>query len=172
MYEYARGIALARTWRVAETTVLTAALDERARTARSSAKPDDDAAKTIADMQATLSSELKAEVAFARGDIDAALAAERDAIKSEETMGGEPPLLASGRQLALGDLYMRAGRYADAEVTFRADLAKQPGSGWALRGLYIAVAAEKRDADARALRADWARAWQEADAPLKPAAGS
>ena len=84
-------------------------------------------------MLTTLSSQLKAEAAFARGDVEAALAAEREAIRAEEAMGGEPPLLAGGSQVALGDLLLRAGRHAEAEAAFRADLALQPGSGWASR---------------------------------------
>jgi hypothetical protein len=144
-------------------------LDERARTARSAAKPDDDFAKTMAEMLATLSSQLKAEVAFARGDVDAALVAEREAIRAEEAVGGEPPLLAGGIPIALGDLLLRARRYAEAEAVFRADLALQPGSGSALRGLQVAVAAQNRSAEAQQAQAKWARAWQEADLALRPA---
>jgi tetratricopeptide (TPR) repeat protein len=169
MFEYARGIALARTGRVAEAEVIVVSLDERVRTARAAAKPDDDFAKAMTEMLAALSSQLKAEVAFARGDVDAALAAEREAIRAEEAMGGEPPMLAAGSQVALGDLLLRAGRYAEAEAAFRADLAVQPGSGWALRGLHAAVAAQNRGAEAQQVQAEWARAWQEADAALRPA---
>ena len=172
MFEYARGIALARTGRVAETEVMVVSLDERVRTARAAAKPDDNFAKMMTEMLTTLSSQLKAEVAFARGDVEAALAAEREAIRAEEAMGGEPPLLADGSQVALGDLLLRAGRYAEAEAAFRADLALQPGSGWALRGLQVVVAAQNRGAEAQQLQAEWARAWQEADVALRAAPGS
>lgn len=172
MFEYARGIALARTGRVAETGGLVAALDERLGTARAAAKPDDDFAKMMVERLVMLSSQLKAEVAFARGDVDAALAAGREAIRAEEAMGGEPPLLAGGSQIALGDLLLRAKRYAEAEAAFRADLALQPGSGWALRGLQAAVAAQNRDAETQQVQAEWARAWQEADAALRPATRS
>ncbi len=167
MFEYARGIALARTGRVGETAVIVVSLDERVRAARAAAKPDDDFAKMIADMLTTLSSQLKAEVAFARGDVDAALAAEREAIRTEEAMGGEPPVLAGGSQVALGDLLLRARRYSEAEAAFRAELAQHPGSGWALRGLQVAVAAQNRGAEAQQVQAEWARAWQEADAALR-----
>jgi len=169
MFEYARGIALARTGRVAETEVMVVSLDARVRTARTAAKPDDDFAKMMAERLATLSSQLKAEIAFARGDVDAALAAQREAIRAEAAMGGEPPLLAGGSQVALGDLLLRARRYSEAEAAFRADLALQPGSGWALRGLQVAVAAQNRGAEAQQVRAEWAGAWQEADIALRPA---
>jgi tetratricopeptide (TPR) repeat protein len=169
MFEYARGIALARIGRVAETEVMVVSLDARVRTARTAAKPDDDFAKMMVERLATLSSQLRAEVAFARGDVEAALAAGREAIRAEEAMGGEPPLLAGGSQVALGDLLLRARRHSEAEAAFRADLARQPGSGWALRGLQVAVAAQNRGAEAQQVQAEWARAWQEADAALRPA---
>jgi tetratricopeptide (TPR) repeat protein len=169
MYEYARGIALARTGRGAETAVMVVSLDERLHTARAAAKPDDDFAKMMAERLATLSSQLRAEVAFARGDVEAALAAGREAIRAEEAMGGEPPLLAGGSQVALGDLLLRAHRYSEAEAAFRAELALRPGSGWALRGLQVAVAAQHRGADAQQVQVEWARAWQEADVALRPA---
>jgi tetratricopeptide (TPR) repeat protein len=143
-------------------------LDERVRAARVAAKPDDDFAKMMAERLATLSSQLKAEVAFARGDVNEALAAEREAIRAEEAMGGEPPLLGGGSQVALGDLLLRARRYSEAEAAFRAALALQPGDGWALRGLQVAVAAQNRSAEAQQVQAEWARAWQEADVALRP----
>jgi hypothetical protein len=167
--EYARGLAFARTGRVAESAVMVVSLDERVRAARAAAKPDDDSARTMAEMLVTLSSHLKAEVAFARGDVEAALAAEREAIRAEEAMGGEPPLLAGGSQVALGDLLLRARRYPEAEAAFRAELALQPGSGWALRGLHGAVAAQNRGAEALQVQVEWARAWQEADLTLRRA---
>ena len=71
--------------------------------------------------------------------------------------------------LALGDLLLRARRYSEAEAAFRADLALQPGSGWALRGLQVAIAAQNRGAEAQQVQAEWARAWQDADAALRPA---
>ena len=123
----------------------------------------------MAEMLATLSSQLKAEVAFARGDLDAAVVTAREAIRSELAMGGEPPLLAGGSQIALGDLLLRAGRFPEAEAAYRADLVLQPGSGWALRGLQVALAAQNRGADAQQAQAEWARAWQEADAALRTA---
>jgi hypothetical protein len=168
IYEYARGIALARTGRAAEASVLVGVLGERARTAKATAKPDDDFAKMMADLQATLLHELEAEVAFARGDVDAAVAAGRAAIESEDAMGGEPPLLGAGSEIALGGLLLRAGRAKDAEAAYRAGLVAAPGSGWALAGLYAAVAAQGRSADAAQVQAEWARAWPDADAALRP----
>ena len=74
-----------------------------------------------------------------------------------------------GSQVALGDLLLRARRYPEAEATIRTDLARQSGSGWALRGPQVAVAAQDRGAEAQQVQAEWARAWQEADVALRSA---
>ena len=169
MFDYARGLALVRTGRVAEIGGMVSALGERLRAARAATKPGDDFAKSMTERLAMLSSHLEAEVAFARGDIDAALAAAREAIRAEEAMGGEPPTLGGGSRVALGDLLLRAKRFPEAEAAFRADLAIQPGNGWSLRRLQVAVAAQNREAEAREVGVEWARAWQEADATLRPA---
>ena len=55
---------------------------------------------------------------------------------------------------------------ADAEKTFREDLAAQPGSGWALSGLSRALAAQGRAAEAQPLAPQLAQAWSAADAAL------
>jgi hypothetical protein len=169
MYDYARGVALVRTGQVAEADILWASLDLRVRAARVAAKPGDEKAKSSAEMLTTLSSALQAEIAFARGELDAALLAQRQAVRAEVAMGGEPPLLADSSQLALGELLLRGERYRDAEAAFRADLELQPGSGWALRGLQAAVAAQGRESEALAVQAELARAWQAADIPLQEA---
>ena len=75
-------------------------------------------------------------------------------------------MLAAGARLALGELQLRAGRAAAAEATFRADLAAQPGSGWALSGLSRALAAQGRADHSRALQEPLTQAWPVADPAL------
>jgi len=79
----------------------------------------------------------------------------------------EPPLLGAGMRPALGDLQLRAGQPAAAEKTFRADLAVWPASGWALRGLQRALAAQGRTAEAAVVAADLTRQWASADPRLR-----
>lgn len=68
----------------------------------------------------------------------------------------------------MGDMLLRARRFPEAEAAFRTELATQPGSGWALRGLQDAVAAQNRGAEAKQVQVELARAWQEADVKLRP----
>ena len=74
-------------------------------------------------------------------------------------------MLAAGARVALGDLQLRAGRAAQAEQTYREDLALMPASGWALSGLAQALRAQGKAADALKPRLD--RAWPLADSGLK-----
>ena len=54
-------------------------------------------------------------------------------------------------------------RWAEAEQTFRADLADHPRSGWARRGLALSLRAQGRAAESDALRAELRRDWASAD---------
>lgn len=81
----------------------------------------------------------------------------------------EPPPWYFPVREALGDALLRAGRPAEAEAVFRAQLAKTPRNGWSLRGLVAALEAQNRDADAARAERERAEAWQLADVEL-PAA--
>jgi hypothetical protein len=65
---------------------------------------------------------------------------------------------------------LKAQRWGVAERAFRDDLADQPGSGWALRGMYQALANAGRPAEAAAVKDQWERAWSGADVALRSAA--
>jgi len=69
----------------------------------------------------------------------------------------------------LGASLLDARRAKDAEQVFRADLKRNPGNGWALYGLYRALAVQKSKAAPKA-KADYEAAWAQADTPLKRAA--
>ena len=109
--------------------------------------------------------QLAAEIAFEEGQADAAIALQEQAIKSalqaEQT---EPPSLASGPRLRLGEMQLRARRFADAEKTFRTDLAERPKNGWALDGLQKALAAQGKAAEAAAVQRALALSRAAADA--------
>ena len=81
----------------------------------------------------------------------------------------EPPILGAASQLALGDLLLRARRWSEAEAAYRADLASQPGNGWALRGLQRALVAQAKAVEAQQVERELARAWASADASLASA---
>lgn len=63
----------------------------------------------------------------------------------------------------LGSALLDAGRPADAERVFRAELEDHPNNGWSLTGLRLALLAQDRDAQADQVAAEIARAWAESD---------
>ena len=130
-----------------------------------STSKDDVGISNVAD---AMLARLRAEVAVAERRTDEALAQQARAVAaSKDADASEPPRLAAGTRLAMGDLQLQLGRAADAEATFRADLAALPESGWALNGLARALAAQGKAAEAAAVRARGERAWPQADAALK-----
>lgn len=166
--QQARGVALARSARLPEARAALQAVEAGAaalRSAHASASKDDLGIRNIAD---AMVARLRAELAAAEHLADEALTQQARAMAaSKDVDDDEPPGLAAGARLALGDLQLRLGRAADAEASFRADLSALPDSGWALNGLARALAAQGKTAEAAAVRARADRAWPRADAALK-----
>jgi tetratricopeptide (TPR) repeat protein len=125
-------------------------------------------AKMLRGLTESVTERARAELASAEGRHDDALKAQAQALKAARVPDlEEPPLLAASARATLGDLQLRAGRAAEAEKTFREDLALQPGNGWALRGLAQALDAQGRSADALTQQAALQTAWAQADATVK-----
>lgn len=110
---------------------------------------------------------LRGELAAARGRLDEAVAALERAAGTEAALGYmEPPDWALPVRQTLGAVLLAGGRATEAEAAFRADLATWPDNGWSLRGLERALRAQQRGAEADAVQARFATAWQWADTPL------
>jgi tetratricopeptide (TPR) repeat protein len=110
---------------------------------------------------------LQGRIEEACGDSEAALAALRDAVALQDADGySEPPSFWYPVRETLGGAYFRAGRYAEAERTFRDDLARNPDNPRSLFGLARTLEREGRGAEAGAAQARFARAWQNADVML------
>jgi hypothetical protein len=168
--EQARGVAYARTGRLAQARTALAQVEAGGATlakAHASANRFDVMLREVAQSAAD---HLRAEIASAEGRHDEALKLQARALAaSAKADDNEPPMLAAGARVALGDLQLRAGRAALAEATYREDLAAQPGSGWALNGLTRALQAQGKTAEADRLKPQLEAAWALADAGLKAA---
>jgi tetratricopeptide (TPR) repeat protein len=110
-----------------------------------------------------------AELALARGDRDAAIAALREAVVIEDSIPyDEPPGWHAPVRQTLGVALLTAGQPMDAEAVYREELKRNPSNGWSLRGLADSLRAQKRSREVAEVEQLLAAAWANAD--VKPAA--
>ena len=167
IHAHARAVALAHTGQLVRARETGVAVQNAVDRLQRERQPSDDDkfALTILDV---LLAWQQAELALAAGDAGAALvAAQLGVILEDAIEDREPPLLAAGSRILLGQSMLEAKRWRDAEKAFRDDLADQPGSGWALRGLTLSLTRQGKAAEAATVRAQWEKAWAEADLALR-----
>ena len=117
-------------------------------------------------MAAVAIADLTARIADAKGDTAAAIKGFTAAVAAEDKLGyNEPPDWLNPERERLGAVLLKAGRYAEAEKVFRADLAKNIGNPRSLYGLYRALEGQKKAAAAEA-KASFDKAWAGADVTL------
>ncbi|WP_119719160.1 hypothetical protein [Cognatilysobacter tabacisoli] len=110
---------------------------------------------------------LRGELALARGDTAAGLAALRAAATAEDALNyTEPADWPLPVRPYLGEALLAAGRPAEAAAVYREDLATLPENGWSLAGLARAQRALGDRAGAIDTQRRQATAWQWADTPL------
>ncbi|MEW6197224.1 MAG: hypothetical protein AB1601_00960 [Planctomycetota bacterium] len=106
------------------------------------------------------------EIAFRRGDIDESVRQLRQAIALEDQLRYmEPPEWVQPVRHTLGAVLLSAGRYQEAEQTYRQDLARWPNNGWSLYGLSRCLEA-RGAAEARDVQDRLRKAWSRADVPI------
>jgi Flp pilus assembly protein TadD len=107
---------------------------------------------------------LAGHVAVARGDDASAVNHLREAVERERSLlYGEPPEWTVPVHQELGAVLLHAGRAAEAEQAFRADLDRFPDNGWSLAGLAQALRAQGQTATADSVDAAFRTAWATAD---------
>jgi tetratricopeptide (TPR) repeat protein len=98
---------------------------------------------------------------------DEAIGHYRIALELEDGMTyTEPAYWNRPIRLDLGAALMAAGRNAEAEAVYRANLDRFPANGWALKGLAASLEAQGKAAEAGEVRSALAEAWSEADVGL------
>jgi tetratricopeptide (TPR) repeat protein len=164
LYHYARGAALAGTGMAAEAETELAALKAMAPKIPADAMVG--AANTAAAVVAVAVADLTARIAEARGDTPGAIKAFTAAAAAEDQLGyNEPPDWLIPERERLGALLLKAGRHADAEKVFRADLVKNVGNPRSLYGLWRSLEGQKKAAAADT-KAEFDKAWAAADVTL------
>lgn len=110
---------------------------------------------------------LAGDIAARRQRYDDAINAMKEAVKIEESLQySEPPLWPLSARQYLGPVLLLAGRAAEAEHEYRADLKRYPENGWALFGLAQSLKAQQKDSEAAEVTGRFEKAWVHADVPL------
>lgn len=164
--EMTHGIALARSGRSEEAKAALTRLDASADALIKKHSGSDYIPKMVRSIAGTAKAQLRAELALAEKRPDEALAQQAEAVTAAfDADGTEPPMLAAGTRVSLGQMQLKLQRFAEAEQSFRADLVEHPKSGWALQGLMQALKAQGKPVDG--VQADLQKSWALADAALK-----
>jgi tetratricopeptide (TPR) repeat protein len=117
-----------------------------------------------ADLFAVAADVLEGEILAREGKLaDAVVALQTAAAMEERLRYSEPPDWVVPVKHALGAWLLKAGRPAEAEAVYRADLAQWPGNGWSLFGLAASLEAQGKTAEAAAARRAFDVAWKRAD---------
>ncbi|MEW5757338.1 MAG: hypothetical protein AB1810_13655 [Pseudomonadota bacterium] len=107
---------------------------------------------------------LAGHIAAAKNDMPKAIDHLREAARLEDGLTyGEPPEWTVPVRQELGRLLVKAGRAAEAEQVFRADLKRFPDNGWSLQGLADALQKQDRKAEADEVNKRFRTIWASAD---------
>lgn len=164
LFHFAHGAALAATGRVTQAEADLAAL--KSAVAKLPADAMVGPANSGADVGAVAIADLTARIAHAKGDVAAAINGFMAAAAAEDRLGyNEPPDWLNPERERLGAVLLKAGRFAEAERVFRADLARNTGNPRSLYGLYRALEGQKKYA-AIETKGAFEKAWAGADVTL------
>lgn len=164
LYHFARGAALAAKGQVAEAEIELKALKDAAATIPRDAMVGP--ANAAVDVIFVAVTDLTARVAEAKGEVPAAIKAFTEAVAAEDHLGyNEPPDWLIPERERLGALLLKAGKFADAEKVFRADLQKNVDNPRSLFGLYRSLAGQRKYA-AQETKTAFDKAWAGADVSL------
>ena len=110
---------------------------------------------------------LDGEMAAKADRFDESLKLLREAAAIEDGLKyDEPPDWMQPVRHTLGAVLMRASRYPEAERVYREDLARYPGNGWSLFGLWRSLKLQKKETEAAETEARFKKVWERADIKL------
>lgn len=107
------------------------------------------------------------EQASKKGDYDMALYHLGSAVRMEDSLAyDEPPSWYFPTRHILGAILLDAGRPVEAEVVYWEDLENNPENAYSLYGMYQALSAQDKGAQASAFKARYDAMWADADVTL------
>jgi tetratricopeptide (TPR) repeat protein len=125
------------------------------------------AVNTAADLLSIAQHELMGTIAQAAQNYPAAIEHFKQAVsKQDQLRYMEPPDWLQSTRLSLGEAYLDAENYTDAEAVYLRDLELLQENGWALYGLLQSLQAQQQDEEILAVEERFGEAWQNADIDL------
>jgi tetratricopeptide (TPR) repeat protein len=107
------------------------------------------------------------EIALQNDDWGTASEMLEEAAKFEDNLAyGKPPQWLQPVRHTLGAVYLKRGKFEDAERVYREDLAKWRDNGWSLYGLSRALEGQGKAGEAAEVMAEHLRIWAKADGPI------
>ena len=107
------------------------------------------------------------ELAAKQGSTDEAIKYLEEAAQVQDTLAyNEPPAWYYPVRQNLGAVLLATGKNAEAEQVYRKDLEQYPDNGWSLYGLSQSLSAQGKKKDAKAVEAEFQKAWDKADVKL------
>jgi tetratricopeptide (TPR) repeat protein len=159
-YLYGRGVALAARGRLEEARAALAEL-------RSLGAGVPEKQHLLHDVLAVAEPIVAARIAASEGQDGEAITSLEAAVAAEDRLPyNEPSDWFFPARHLLGAQLLIAGRPAEAERVYRADLERNPRNGWALYGLAAALRAQGRTGEAMRVTREFGAAWQHADVRL------
>ncbi|HET6673806.1 MAG TPA: hypothetical protein VFG71_00635, partial [Nitrospiraceae bacterium] len=165
VWHYARGMAFAATKRPDE-----AQQELKALSGLVASIPEDRTmgGSRVVDLAKIAEGVLAGEIAARQGRYEQAIDTLKAAAEVEDRLRYyEPPLWHIPVRHSLGAVLLQAGRPAEAEQVYRADLMQHPHNGWSLFGLKQSLEAEQKQAEAKAVGQEFQQAWARADVQLQ-----
>jgi tetratricopeptide (TPR) repeat protein len=167
IWRYARGMALAAKGQLSEakkelSVVKNIAKDE---SLRSMLIWESNSALDLVNIAALT---LEAEIAMHDKQYDTSIGLLEKAIQIEDKLNyTEPPDWFFSVRLSLGNVLLKAERYAEAEQIFNEDLVTFPENGWALKGLEKSLEGQDKIQEAYIVQKRFKKAWKWADIEIE-----
>jgi tetratricopeptide (TPR) repeat protein len=161
MWRANRAIAYAAKGQIEAATTERAAFDQAVKNVPKDAYAQKNPAHQVLDLAANV---VDGEIAFAKKDHRTAIEKLTAAAKQEDNLHYiEPPDWIVPVRHTLGAVYLDNNQPAEAERTYREDLARLPNNGWSLLGLSQSLAKQGKADEAARARMDYDKAWAKAD---------
>jgi tetratricopeptide (TPR) repeat protein len=164
MWHWGRGMAYVATGNTPAAEKEESALDEARTSAPADAMVDKNSLATVLSVASHM---LAARIAGAKGNLAEAEKHYDEAAQLHDNFNYiEPPEWPFPVRESHGAMLLRAGRAADAEKVFRADLERFPRNGRSLFGLVESLKAQGNNEAARLVEMEFKDAWKQADTKL------